>query len=189
MITSKRDLKEYLEEDKKAMGLYNKSFLKDLLIGNIFDVSLWHQIKKLRKLEYAQNRYKACGGLLRMIRFGVRKFFYFKLCLRNNIFIFPNVFGAGLHIVHPGYIWIDVTSVIGKNCTVLPRVLLGKKRPGLPPPVVFIGNNCYIGTGTTILGPVKIGNNVTIGAGSVVVKDIPDDCVVAGNPAKIIKMK
>jgi serine O-acetyltransferase len=39
------------------------------------------------------------------------------------------------------------------------------------------------------LGPVKIGNNVTIGAGAVVVKDIPDNCVVAGNPAKIIKFK
>ena len=36
-------------------------------------------------------------------------------------------------------------------------------------------------------GGVKIGNNVIIGAGSVVVKDVPDNCVVAGNPAKIIK--
>lgn len=51
------------------------------------------------------------------------------------------------------------------------------------------GDNCYLGVRSTILGPVKIGNNVTIGGGSVVVKDIPDNCVVAGNPAKIIKYK
>lgn len=39
----------------------------------------------------------------------------------------------------------------------------------------------------TIIGGVHIGDNVMVGAGSVVVKDIPDNCVVAGNPAKIIK--
>ena len=51
------------------------------------------------------------------------------------------------------------------------------------------GDNCYLGVRVTILGPVKIGNNVTIGGGSVEVKDIPDNCIVAGNPAKIIKYK
>ena len=40
---------------------------------------------------------------------------------------------------------------------------------------------------SVVFGNIKIGNNVTIGAGSVVTKDIPDNCVVAGNPARIIK--
>lgn len=47
-----------------------------------------------------------------------------------------------------------------------------------------IGNNVRIGSNSTLL-PVKIGNNVIIGAGSVVTKDVPDNCVVYGNPAKI----
>ena len=54
---------------------------------------------------------------------------------------------------------------------------------------VTIGDNCWIGGSTTILPGVTIGNNVTIGAGSVVVKDIPSDCVAVGNPAKVIKKK
>ena len=48
----------------------------------------------------------------------------------------------------------------------------------------IIGDRVRIGSNSTIL-PVKIGNNVIIGAGSVVTKDIPDNCVVYGNPAKI----
>jgi acetyltransferase-like isoleucine patch superfamily enzyme len=46
-----------------------------------------------------------------------------------------------------------------------------------------IGNNVRIGSNTTIL-PVHIGNNVIIGAGAVVTKDIPDNVIVKGNPAK-----
>jgi len=47
----------------------------------------------------------------------------------------------------------------------------------------IIGNNVRIGSNATIL-PVKIGNNVVIGAGAVVTKDVPDHCVVKGNPAR-----
>ena len=50
----------------------------------------------------------------------------------------------------------------------------------------FIGNNVRIGSNSTIL-PVKIGNNSIIGAGAVVTKSVPANCIVAGNPAKIIR--
>jgi acetyltransferase-like isoleucine patch superfamily enzyme len=50
----------------------------------------------------------------------------------------------------------------------------------------IIGDRVRIGSNSTIL-PVRIGNNVIIGAGSVVTKDIPDNCVAYGNPAKIKK--
>jgi serine O-acetyltransferase len=76
---------------------------------------------------------------------------------------------------------------IGKNCTVLPNVLIGKRRPDLVNTEVVIGDNCYVSTGVTILGPVRIGNNVIIAAHSVVTKDVPDNCLVAGIPAKFIK--
>lgn len=52
---------------------------------------------------------------------------------------------------------------------------------------VTIGDNVWIGGGVTILPGVTIGNNVTIGAGAVVTKDVPDNEVWAGNPAKFIK--
>ena len=71
----------------------------------------------------------------------------------------------------------------------LPMVLIGKKRPDLTDYHVNIGDNCYISTGVTILAPIDIGNNVTIAAGAVVTKDVPDNAVVAGVPAKVVKIK
>ena len=52
---------------------------------------------------------------------------------------------------------------------------------------ISIGNNVWIGGNVVILPGVKVGNNVVIGAGSVVTKDILDNCVVVGNPCKVIK--
>lgn len=53
---------------------------------------------------------------------------------------------------------------------------------------IKIGNNVWIGGSVTILSGVTIGNNVVIGAGAVVTKDVPDNCVTAGVPAKVIKL-
>ena len=65
------------------------------------------------------------------------------------------------------------------------QVTVGGKSGHFEVPV--IGDNVYLATGAKILGPIKIGNNVTVGANAVVIKDVPDNCVVAGIPAKIIK--
>lgn len=54
---------------------------------------------------------------------------------------------------------------------------------------VVIGNDVWIGGSVTILPNVTIGDNVVIGAGSVVVKNIPSNCIAAGNPCKIIRFQ
>lgn len=50
-----------------------------------------------------------------------------------------------------------------------------------------IGTHCFIGCGSIIMPNVTLGNHVIVAAGSVVTKDVPDNCIVAGNPAKVIK--
>ncbi len=52
---------------------------------------------------------------------------------------------------------------------------------------IKVGNNVWFGGGVTVLSGVNIGDNVVIGAGAVVASDIPDNCVIAGVPAKIIR--
>ena len=51
----------------------------------------------------------------------------------------------------------------------------------------YIGRDCVIGVNAIIMPGVKIGNEVVIGSGSVVTKDIPDNCIAVGNPAKVTK--
>ena len=58
--------------------------------------------------------------------------------------------------------------------------VVGEKRP-------VIGDNVRVATGAIVIGGITIGDNVIIGAGAVVVKDVPPDCVVVGNPARIVK--
>lgn len=53
---------------------------------------------------------------------------------------------------------------------------------------VKIGNNVWIGENVSVLSGVEIGENAVLGANSVVTKDIPKNCIVAGNPAKVIKI-
>ncbi len=97
--------------------------------------------------------------------------------------------GKGLFIDHGNGVVIGETAEIGKNCVVFHGVTLGgtgnhtgKRHPS-------VGDNVFIGTGASLLGPITVGNNVKIGAKSVIVMhNVPSDCTVVGSPAKIIKL-
>jgi len=51
----------------------------------------------------------------------------------------------------------------------------------------FIGSRCFIGANAIIMPGVRVGNHCIVGSGSVVTKDVPDNCIVSGNPARITK--
>ena len=96
--------------------------------------------------------------------------------------------GPGFFVDHGMGVVIGETTVIGKNCVLFHNVTLGGtgKHHGKRHPT--LGDNVYIGTGATLLGPISVGDNVKIGANSfIVMRDVPSNCTVAGTPARIIK--
>lgn len=93
---------------------------------------------------------------------------------------------------------LDVAKVtIGDNCQMAPNVAIYTAGHPVHPQTrntsyeygisVIIGDNVWIGGNTVICPGVHIGSNTVIGAGSVVTKDIPDWCIAAGNPCKVIR--
>lgn len=83
---------------------------------------------------------------------------------------------------------IHSKSRIGSQCIIGQHVTVGggnSRYPGVP----TIGNNVRISHGAIVFGGITIGNNVTIGANAVVNKPVPDNAIVAGVPAKILRIK
>lgn len=180
MIITKQDLKHFLEEDLKRYNNNIPNFKDRILHNEVWYI--YHYIKHLRYVEYYKNT--KCSKILFLYHWIRYKHLGFKL----HFTIYPNTIGPGFRIYHTGgFIHIGPKVKIGKNCTILPGVVFGNKSESEDEGLAKVGDNCYIGIGAKILGSVTIGNNVVIGANSVVTKDIPDNAIVAGIPAKIIK--
>ena len=95
--------------------------------------------------------------------------------------------GGGLLLPHFGTIVLNKKATYGENLTLFHGVTVGAKGASsddmkLP----IIGNNVKLSAGAIILGNITIGDNVVVGAGALVVKDIPNNSVAVGNPARIL---
>ncbi len=108
----------------------------------------------------------------------------------NKYFIISKTteIGPGAYFAHSFATEINAKS-IGSNFSCRHLTTLGNKFDGDNTLRPTIGDNVVLGVNVTIIGNIVIGNNVTIGAGSVVVKSIPSNTIVAGNPARIISYK
>lgn len=94
--------------------------------------------------------------------------------------------GKGLFIDHGMGVVIGETAVIGDNVVLYHGVTLGGtgKHTGKRHPT--IGNNVIIGTGSKVLGPIKVGDGAKIGANAVVLENVPANATAVGIPAKIL---
>jgi serine O-acetyltransferase len=100
--------------------------------------------------------------------------------------------GPGLMVAHVCGLVVGGSTRLGKNCDIRQNVTFGGNfnkidADGRSQP--WVGDNVSVGAGAVIVGPVKIGSNSIIGANSVVTRDVPENVIVMGVPAQIIKKR
>lgn len=154
-----------------------------------------------RQIDADLEKYSADGrGLMAFIKVCTRQrvfrnLFYYRLGEYVSVFIkwmlppeptlniwCPEI-GEGCHFEHNYATYLNAER-IGRNFYCLQLVTLGNDSEGRRP---IIGDDVSIYTGATVFGGITIGNHVKIGAGSVVRSNIPANCIVAGNPAYIVR--
>ncbi|MDW2169816.1 hypothetical protein R7Z48_10280 [Vibrio sp. 1567] len=107
----------------------------------------------------------------------------------HGVFISPrSKFDSSLCLRHPVGIVIGDGVTIGKNVIIYQNVTLGGARVGDAELNNYptVGEGTVVFSGAIVIGKIHIGKNCVIGANSVVLSDIPENCIVAGSPAKII---
>lgn len=186
MIRTRKDLSFYLQEDAKCNG-FSKGFfyyLLRLLIGSE-NAHAFRYIRALRHCEYHCNN----KGIIHSFFYLFYKLKLTRLGGKYLIKVAPNVAGYGLRIIHlsgGGGVRIGAKKT-GNYCGFNAGVIIGvtsseDKRPVLGDHVVF-------GPSAMAFGDIMIGNNVFVAPNAVVTKDVPDNAVVGGVPAKVIKFK
>jgi sugar O-acyltransferase (sialic acid O-acetyltransferase NeuD family) len=162
-----------LKNESEAISFFNKN-------GNTFTIGIGNPLLRCK----LYNKFKRLGG-------------EFTSCISPKAIIgsYDIVIDEGTNILSNATISNSVK--IGKGCIVYYNVIITHDcRIGdfveLSPNAIILGrcridDFSQIGSNATILPDINIGTNVIVGAGSVVTKDIPDNCVAVGSPAKVIK--
>ncbi len=184
MIRTRKDLRFWIEEDKKRNGIKGMFHYHTLLLQGSEQAHAFRYLKCLRHCEYHYNN----SGILHKLLYCLYKIRLGRLGLKYNIQIPLNCSGYGLRIMHlsgGGGVLLNVNK-IGNYCGFNCGCLLGQKSENEKP---TLGNHVAFGPGAKAIGGITIGNNVFVAPNAVVTKDVPDNCIVGGVPAKILKHK
>ena len=143
-------------------------------------------IKCLRKCEYHKNNKKRIIHRLMYLYYSFR---LARIGANYHISILPNTCGYGLRLLHlsgGGGILLNIQKA-GNYCAFNAGVLIGNKDSQDNRPV--LGDHVAFGPGAKAFGKINIGDNVFVAANSVVTKDVPQNAVVAGIPARVLKYR
>ena len=196
ILTRKIDLNENL----KIIGFLDDNF-KNLKYDNIFNIPILGDLSNIEKFSNNKDYFFIIAIGSNKVREEISKKYpelnYYIAIHPRSIISREVEIGAGTVVM--ANVVINPASTIGKHC-ILNTSSVIEHDNGLGDYVhispnttlcggVNIEDNSWIGAGSVIRQQIYIGKNVLVGANSVVIKNIEDNCIVVGNPAKKIKEK
>lgn len=132
--------------------------------------------------------HRLCNRFSRFTPIGIAVRIWFKRLQIKFGYQIPHTvkIGRGLFLGHFGNIVVNQAAVLGENCNVAQGVTIGNVSRGSRMGCPVIGDRVWIGANAVIVGKIIVGNDVLIAPLTLVNFDVPDNSVVAGNPAKIV---
>ena len=198
--TKKTTVKAYIQGDLTQLNTDNIRLFGNVAIGEAEDIQTFLNVNKAYITDsYLENdRRNSAVPLLDLTTVDARiepgSFIRDQAIIQKNAVI---MMGAVINIgaVVGEETMIDMGAILGARATVGKKahigagaVLAGVLEPPSASPVI-VEDNVLIGANAVVLEGVRIGEGAVVAAGSVVTQDVPANAVVAGSPAKIIKMK
>lgn len=155
----------------------------DQISFNMFESINWYMTYKKEFRNLIQHRLKnPSRTVIAMIHFVIARILWKPM---ESLYIYTEDIGGGLYIQH-GFATIITAQKIGENCRIYQQVTIGYKNGALPP---ILEDNVAVTCGAKVLGDITMHKGSLAAAGAVVVKDVPENAIVAGVPAKIIGYK
>ncbi len=186
MINTRQDLNFYLQEDAKRNSMTCSWFKYRIkMFCGSESANVIHWMRHYRYWEYHNNNIGVYHKILSLYHEIRTKQIGLELGIHAEI----NCIGYGLRIIHikgGGGILLN-TNKIGNYCGFNSGVLLGNKDNIYARPT--IGDHVAFGPGAKAIGDIKIGSNSFIAANAVVTKSFPENSIIGGIPAKLIKRK
>lgn len=143
----------------------------------------WYMTYKKEFRNIIQHRLKnPSRSFVSMMHFAVARILWKPM---ESLYIYTEDIGGGFYIQH-GFSTIITAKKIGENCRIYQQVTIGYKSGECPP---VLEDNVAVACGAKVLGNITMHSGSLAGAGAVVVKDVPENAIVAGVPARVIGYK
>ena len=174
VLTSKQ--KQLIKED---IARWNNI---DQISFGFFESLNWYLTYKKEFRNLLQHRFKhPSDSIASLFHFAVARILWKPL---ETLYIYTKDIGGGLYIQH-GFSTIISAKKIGKNCRIYQQVTVGYKGEFNP----VLEDNVSVTCGAKVLGNVTMHSNSLAAAGAVVIKDVPENAIVGGVPAKVLSYK
>ena len=147
-----------------------------------FESLNWYMTYKKEFRNLIQHRLrKPCRTPIALLHSAIARILWKPL---ESLYIYTDHIGGGLYIQH-GFATIITAERIGENCRIYQQVTIGYREDKKP----ILGDNVSVTCGAKVLGGLTMHTGSLAAAGAVVVKDVPENAIVAGVPAKVISYK